>query len=104
VAVGGVEQSLHVRDGKPARFAVNAPRPPAEEAGGMAWVRLAERLGSLAAQLLDDRPAQLELSYAGAVLGLDPEALRAAAVKGLVETVREERDNLLHALDLRRPG
>ena len=36
----------------------------------MAWLRLAERLGSLAAQLLDDRPAQLSLSYAGSVLEL----------------------------------
>ncbi|TME25803.1 MAG: phosphoglycerate dehydrogenase, partial [Chloroflexi bacterium] len=102
VAVDVVEQILDVLDGKPARFAVNAPRPPAEEAGGMAWVRLAERLGSLAAQLLDDRPAQLELSYAGAVLGLDPEALRAAAVKGLLETFSEQRVNLVNALDLAR--
>ena len=54
VAVDVVEQVLDVLDGKPARFAVNAPRPPAEEAGGLAWLRLAERLGSLAAQLLDD--------------------------------------------------
>ncbi|TMG38713.1 MAG: phosphoglycerate dehydrogenase, partial [Chloroflexi bacterium] len=34
VAVDVVEQILDVLDGKPARFAVNAPRPPAEEAGG----------------------------------------------------------------------
>src|SRR5204863_10210692 len=82
VAVDVVEQILDVLDGRPARFAVNAPRPPAEEAGGMAWLRLAERLGSLAAQLLDDRPAQLSLSYAGSVLELDPEPLRVGAVKG----------------------
>src|SRR5205085_10765810 len=91
VAVDVVEQILDVLDGKPARFAVNAPRPPAEEAGGMAWVRLAERLGSLAAELLDDRPAQLELSYAVAVLGLEQAALRAAAVKGPLETFSEQR-------------
>ena len=102
VAVDVVEQILDVLDGRPARFAVNAPRPPAEEAGGMAWLRLAERLGSLAAQLLDDRPAQLSLSYAGSVLELDPEPLRAAAVKGLLETFSEQRVNLVNALDLAR--
>ena len=102
VAVDVVEQILDVLDGRPARFAVNAPRPPAEEAGGMAWLRLAEQLGSLAAQLLDDRPAQLSLSYAGSVLELDPEPLRAAAVKGLLETFSEQRVNLVNALDLAR--
>jgi len=102
VAVDVVEQILDVLDGRPARFAVNAPRPPAEEAGGMAWLRLAERLGSLAAQLLDDRPAQLSLAYAGSVLELDPEPLRAAAVKGLLETFSEQRVNLVNALDLAR--
>ena len=102
VAVDVVEQIVDVLDGKPARFAVNAPRPPADEAGGMAWVRLGERLGSLAAQLLDERPAQLELSYSGRVLDIDPEALRAAVVKGLLETFSEQRVNLVNALDLAR--
>jgi D-3-phosphoglycerate dehydrogenase len=102
VAVDVVEQILDVLDGRPARFAVNAPRPPSEEAGGMAWLRLAERLGSLAAQLLDDRPARLSLAYAGSVLELDPEPLRAAAVKGLLETFSEQRVNLVNALDLAR--
>jgi len=102
VAVDVVEQVLDVLDGKPARFAVNAPRPPAEEAGGLAWLRLAERLGSLAAQLLDDRPAQLTLAYGGAVLEIDPEPLRAAAVRGLLETFSEERVNLVNALELAR--
>src|SRR5947199_4280546 len=98
VAVDVVEQILDVLDGKPARYAVNAPRPPSEEAGGMAWLRLAERLGSLAAQLLDDRPAQLALGYGGAVLALDPEPLRAAAVEGVIETFSAQRANLVNSL------
>jgi D-3-phosphoglycerate dehydrogenase len=102
VAVDVVEQILDVLDGRPARYAVNAPRPPAEEAGGPAWLRVGERLGSLAAQLLDERPAQLALAYAGAVLELDPEPLRAAVVKGLLETFSEERVNLVNALELAR--
>src|SRR5438132_11785392 len=96
VAVDVVEQILAVLDGKPARYAVNAPRPPSEEAGGMAWLRLSERLGSLAAQLLDDRPAQLALGYGGAVLELDPEPPRAAGVEGGRETLREPRRHFVN--------
>src|SRR2546430_5194487 len=43
VAVDVVEQILDVLDGRPARFAVNAPRPPAEEARGVARPRLPGR-------------------------------------------------------------
>jgi len=81
---------------------VNAPRPPADEAGGSAWVRLAERLGSLAAQLLDERPGGIELHYAGQLLEIDPEPLRAAVVKGLLETFSEQRVNLVNALAIAR--
>ncbi len=102
VAVDVVRQVLDVLAGRPARFAVNAPRPPAEEAGGAAWLRCAERLGALAAQLLDDRPAQLELTYSGTLLALEPEPLRAAVVKGLLETFSEQRVNLVNALSLAR--
>src|SRR5205814_8190241 len=65
VAVDVVEQILDVLDGKPARYAVNAPRPPSEEAGGKAWLRVSARLGLLAAHPLDDRPAQPPLWYGG---------------------------------------
>src|SRR3989441_6958478 len=102
VAVDVVEQILDVLDGRPARFAVNAPRPPAEEAGGMAWLRLPGRLGALAAQPLDDPPAPLSLSFAGFVLRLGPQPLPAAAVQGLLETFSEQRRELGKSLDLAR--
>jgi D-3-phosphoglycerate dehydrogenase len=102
VAVEVTKQILDILDGKPARYAVNAPRPPADETGGSAWVRLAERLGSLAAQLLDQRPGGITLSYAGSLLEIDPEPLRAAAVKGLLETFSEQRVNLVNALSVAR--
>ncbi|HVS12188.1 MAG TPA: NAD(P)-dependent oxidoreductase, partial [Planctomycetota bacterium] len=100
VAVDVVRQVLDVLAGRPARDAVNAPRPPDEERGGAAWLLLAERLGSLAAQLLGSRPVALEIHYVGALLELDPEPLRAAAVKGLLETVTEQRVNLVNAMAL----
>jgi D-3-phosphoglycerate dehydrogenase len=102
VAVDVVKQILDILDGKPARYAVNAPRPPADEAGGSAWVRLAERLGSLAAQLLDERPGGIEIHYAGQLLEIDPEPLRTAVVKGLLETFSEQRVNLVNALAIAR--
>jgi D-3-phosphoglycerate dehydrogenase len=102
VAVDVVGQILDVLDGHPARFAVNAPRPPADEAGGSAWLRCGERIGALVAQLLDERPAKLQLAYAGKLLELDAEPLRAAVVKGLLETFSAERVNLVNALAIAR--
>ncbi len=102
VAVDVAQQVLDVLAGRPPHSAVNAPRPPAEEAGGMAWVTLAERLGSLAVQLLDERPAAVEIAYRGEALAVDPEPLRASAVKGVLETITEERVNLVNALALAR--
>ena len=102
VAVDVVKQILDILEGKPPRFAVNAPRPPSDEAGGSAWVRLAERLGSLAAQLLDERPGGIELRYSGQLLEIEPEPLRAAVVKGLLETFSEQRVNLVNALAIAR--
>lgn len=102
VAVDVVRQILDVLDGHPARYAVNAPRPPADEAGGSAWLRCGERIGALVAQLLDERPAKLQLAYAGTLLELDAEPLRAAVVKGLFETFSAERVNFVNALAIAR--
>jgi D-3-phosphoglycerate dehydrogenase len=102
VAVDVARQVLDVLAGRPAENAVNAPRPPAVEAGGLAWVALAERLGSLCAQLLAGRPAAVEISYQGTVLEVAPEPLRAAVVKGVLETFSEERVNLVNALAIAR--
>jgi len=88
---------LAVIDGKVPSDAVNAPRPPADESG-MHWVRLAERAGALAGQLITARPEAMALTYRGALLELDPTALRAAAAKGLLETFKAGRVNLVNAL------
>ncbi len=100
VALDVARQVLDVLAGRPPRDAVNAPRPPSEEAGGERWVRLAERLGSLAAQLIAERPEAMALTYRGALLDLDPEPLRAAAAKGVLETFSEERVNLVNAMSV----
>jgi D-3-phosphoglycerate dehydrogenase len=102
VAIDVVRSVMEVLAGRPARDAVNAPPPPAEEAGGTAWLRLAERLGALAAQLTRERPVAVELTYRGALNELDAEPLRAAAVKGVLQTFSEQRVNEVNALALAR--
>jgi len=102
VAVDVARQVLDVLAGRPAASAVNAPRPPADEAGGARWLLLAERLGALAAQLIAERPAAVEITYRGGVLAIEPEALRAAVVKGALETWSDERVNLVNALAIAR--
>lgn len=98
VAVDVAKQILEVLAGRPARDAVNAPRPPTDEAGGAAWLRLAAGLGGLAGQLLSGRPDAVELGYYGTLLEFDPAALRAAAVKGLLEVFSLQRVNLVNAM------
>jgi D-3-phosphoglycerate dehydrogenase len=102
VAVDVARQVLDVLAGRPAASAVNAPRPPADEAGGARWLLLAERLGALAAQLIAERPAAVEITYRGGTQVLEPEALRAAVMKGALETWSDERVNLVNALSIAR--
>jgi D-3-phosphoglycerate dehydrogenase len=64
----------------------------------MQWVRLAERAGALAGQLIAGRPEAMALTYRGALLELDPTALRAAAAKGVLETFEPGRVNLVNSL------
>jgi len=64
----------------------------------MQWVRLAERAGALAGQLIAGRPDAMALTYRGALLEMDPTALRAAAAKGVLETFKAGRVNLVNAL------
>ena len=97
VAVDVARQVLAVIDGKVPSDAVNAPRPPADESG-MQWVRLAERAGALAGQLIAARPEAMSLTYRGVLLEMDSTALRAAAAKGLLETFKAGRVNLVNAL------
>jgi len=97
VAVEAAEQVLDVLAGRPARYAVNAPLLTPETAGALApYLPLARTLGQFYAQFAPDLEG-LTLEVAGELAAYDASPLAAAALGGLLETVTEERVNLVNA-------
>jgi D-3-phosphoglycerate dehydrogenase / 2-oxoglutarate reductase len=98
VAEEVAEQILEVLDGRPARYAVNAPLLTPETAQAIApYLPLAETLGRFAAQLARTAPRTLTLEIAGEPAAYDASSLVAAVLRGLLEATTEERVNLVNA-------
>lgn len=98
VAEEVAEQILDVLDGRPARYAVNAPLLTPETALVIApYLPLAETLGRVAAQLARRAPSTLTLEIAGEPAAFDSSSLVAAVLRGLLEDDTEERVNLVNA-------
>ncbi len=103
VAVEAAQQVLDVLDGRPARYAVNAPLLAPEAAQALApFLPLAQLLGQLYAQFARGIGSSLTLEVAGEVAEHDATPLAAAALRGLLETVTEERVNLVNAAHIAR--
>lgn len=103
VAEEVAEQILEVLDGRPARYAVNAPLLTPETAQAIApYLPLAETLGRFVAQFLRGAPRMLTLDIAGEPASHDASPLVAAALRGLLETATTERVNLVNAATLAR--
>jgi D-3-phosphoglycerate dehydrogenase len=101
VAEEVAEQILDVLDGRPARYAVNAPLLTAETAQAIApYLPLAETLGRFAAQLARRAPRTLTLEIAGEPAAFDASSLVAAVLRGLLERDTMERVNLVNAATL----
>jgi D-3-phosphoglycerate dehydrogenase len=101
VAEEVAEQILEVLDGRPARYAVNAPLLTPETAQAIApYLPLAETLGRFMAQFIRTAPRQLTLEIAGEPAGYDASPLVAAALRGLLETATTARVNLVNAAAL----
>ncbi len=102
VAIEAAEQVLDVLEGRPARYAVNAPLLTPETAQALApYLPLATALGQFYAQFargIED----LTLEVAGESAAYDTTPLAAAALRGLLETVTEERVNLVNAMSIAR--
>jgi D-3-phosphoglycerate dehydrogenase len=97
------EQILEVLDGRPARYAVNAPLLTPETAQAIApYLPLAEILGRFLAQLARTAPRTLTLEIAGDPAAHDASSLVAAVLRGLLETATTDRVNLVNAATLAR--
>jgi D-3-phosphoglycerate dehydrogenase len=98
VATDVAEQIITVLEGKPAKYAVNAPMISAETFPVLApYLKAATALGKLAAQLVEGQMTSIDISYEGEVANYDTTALKAGVIGGLLETASEERVNLVNA-------
>lgn len=101
VATEVAAQVLDVLDGRPARYAVNAPLLTPETAQAIApFLPLAETLGRFFAQFNRTGVRTLTLEIAGEPSAFDASPLTAAVLRGLLETATTERVNLINAAAL----
>lgn len=98
VALEIAEQVIAVLNGKPARYAVNAPIIPPPQLPFLApFIPVAQAVGRLAAQLYEGQMLSILIKYEGEVGQYDTASLKAALLSGLLEMVSEERVNLVNA-------
>ncbi|HXG40387.1 MAG TPA: phosphoglycerate dehydrogenase [Candidatus Limnocylindrales bacterium] len=96
-------QVLDVLDGRPARYAVNAPLLTPETARAVApYLPLAETLGRFFAQFTRTGIRTLTVEIAGELAAYDATPLTAAALRGILETATTERVNLVNAAAIAR--
>ena len=98
VALDIAEQIVEVLNGKPARAAVNMPSVSADMLARLQpYLTLAERIGSLHAQLTSSPISEVEVVYAGDFENLPTVHLTRAVLKGLLEPVVKEGVNYVNA-------
>lgn len=98
VAVDTAEQVVAVLQGKPARYAVNAPLIPTEFYSVLGpYIGVATAVGRLVSQLAEGQMQSIHIQYDGEIGNYDTTALKAAVLGGLLEKVSEERVNLVNA-------
>ena len=98
VAIDIAEQIVDVLAGRPARAAVNMPSLPADVLHKIEpYLLLAEKIGSLHAQLTVSGISEVEVLYAGDFENLPTVHLTRAVLKGLLEPVIPESVNYVNA-------
>ena len=101
VAADVAAQVLDVLQGRPARYAVNAPIiPPKDLEALIPFVDLAERMGRFLRQLDGQGVDVLEITAHGPLASYDLAHLTAAAIKGILSDVVDARVNLVNAVFL----
>jgi D-3-phosphoglycerate dehydrogenase len=98
VAVDVSLQVLDVLEGRPARYAVNAPiLPPKALDFLVPYIDLAERMGRFLRQLNGQGIDRLEVTAHGLLADYNIDYVVAAAVKGILANVVEDRVNMINA-------
>jgi D-3-phosphoglycerate dehydrogenase len=92
------KQIIDVFKGQPTRYAVNAPFISVEALSVLTpFIKVASTAGRLASQLTEGQMNAIQIKYDGDISSYDTNALKAAALGGLLEEVSEERVNLVNA-------
>ncbi|MDO8567122.1 MAG: phosphoglycerate dehydrogenase [Dehalococcoidales bacterium] len=92
------DQLIDIIQGKPARYAVNAPFISSETmAVLMPFSKVARTLGRLASQLTEGQASTIQIKYQGEIADHDTNVLKAVVLGGLLEGIAEERVNLVNA-------
>ncbi len=92
------EQIVAVLSGEPARYAVNMPiiSPEARAVIGP-FLGVARKIGLLVYQLGEGQMSGISIKYEGEIANFDTPALKAAVIGGLIESISEERVNIVNA-------
>ncbi|MFQ5854743.1 MAG: phosphoglycerate dehydrogenase [Anaerolineae bacterium] len=99
VALDIAEQVITVLEGRLPKHAVNAPIVSAETLDALVpYFDLAQRLGRFYTQIAPGRRIErVRIVYSGELAQVDTTPIKAAVVKGLLESIIEERVNLVNA-------
>ncbi len=98
VAIDVAEQIIEVLNGNSAKAAVNIPSMRPDMMGPVKpFLSLAEKLGKIAAQLVDSPVSEVEISYLGELSAFESAPLTVAALKGILEPAMGDSVNLVNA-------
>ena len=92
------EQIVDVLNGRPARYAVNIPFVTAETFAVLSpFMKTVSVAGALLSQLADGPITNLHIKFDGELANYDTTILKASMLNGLLETISNERVNLVNA-------
>jgi len=98
VALDAAEQVIAVLNDQPARYAINAPLIPTADIEFITpFIGLVEKLGSFLHQFQPMQVERIEVTVYGPLAEYDTRILQAAALRGLLSGIVEERVNVVNA-------
>ncbi|MDD4873697.1 MAG: phosphoglycerate dehydrogenase [Dehalococcoidales bacterium] len=93
-----IQQIIDVFNGRPARYAVNAPFIKAEAMSFLApFLEVCSSVGNVASYLGEGQLTGLHIKYQGEISSYDTNALKVAILGGVLNRLTEERVNVVNA-------